>query len=125
MSLVITSSSVRRAKTTDAHRPHRARARPARASNASRSARAPRERRERVASFTFAVALASSFVYALGANADVVCSMLTPCTPPPPDGKPRYEMPGRINSPREDAEARYVAKLAAMKVERAPDVKAK
>ena len=36
-----------------------------------------------------------------------------PCFPPPPDGKPRYEMPGAAYDPAKLAVERYKAKLAA------------
>jgi hypothetical protein len=39
--------------------------------------------------------------------------MATPCTPPPKDGEPRYNMPKAGYSPAKDAELRFAAKLKA------------
>ena len=47
-----------------------------------------------------------------------------PCFPPPPDGKPRYEMPGAAYDPAKLAVERYKAKLAAAAPPAAPAVAA-
>ena len=47
------------------------------------------------------------------AHAEVTCSMLTPCTPPPPNGEPRYNLPSTTYDPAKAATERYVAKLKA------------
>eukprot|EP00240_Pyramimonas_obovata_P011212 CAMPEP_0118926480 /NCGR_PEP_ID=MMETSP1169-20130426/4153_1 /TAXON_ID=36882 /ORGANISM="Pyramimonas obovata, Strain CCMP722" /LENGTH=127 /DNA_ID=CAMNT_0006868035 /DNA_START=92 /DNA_END=475 /DNA_ORIENTATION=- len=41
------------------------------------------------------------------------CSLIKPCTPAAPDGKPRYNTPGPAYSPGKEAEARFLAKLQA------------
>lgn len=56
------------------------------------------------------LALASN---ANAASAVVECSMATPCTPPPKDGKPRYTMPEAGYSPAKEAEARFAEKMKA------------
>ena len=53
--------------------------------------------------------------------AAIECNLVTPCTPPPPNGEPRYTLPGAINSPGEDAVARYMAKLEAANAVAAPE----
>ena len=45
---------------------------------------------------------------ALPARAEVTCDWIHPCTPPPPDGKPRYELPGSTYDPAADAVKRYL-----------------
>ncbi len=42
------------------------------------------------------------------ARAEVTCDWIHPCTPPPPDGKPRYELPGSTYDPAADAVKRYL-----------------
>ncbi|KAK3234984.1 hypothetical protein CYMTET_54789 [Cymbomonas tetramitiformis] len=41
------------------------------------------------------------------------CSIRVPCTIPPPEDKPRYEMPGPAYSPAKAAEEKFLAKLKA------------
>jgi hypothetical protein len=42
------------------------------------------------------------------ARAEVTCDWVHPCTPPPPDGKPRYELPGSTYDPAAEAVKRYL-----------------
>lgn len=41
----------------------------------------------------------------------IECTMMTPCTPPPPDGKARYELPGTTYDPAKEAELRFIEKM--------------
>ena len=45
------------------------------------------------------------------AGGRVTCTLVTPCTPPPPNGAPRYELPKSTYDPRAEAEARYLEKV--------------
>lgn len=56
----------------------------------------------------------------LSARAEVTCNVVTPCTPPPPNGAPRYELPGSTYDPAKEATERYLAKLAKDAEARAP-----
>jgi hypothetical protein len=56
----------------------------------------------------------------LSAHAEVTCNVVTPCTPPPPNGGPRYELPGTTYDPAKEATERYLAKLAKEAEARAP-----
>jgi|TARA_Y100001954_G_scaffold29857_2_gene27357 hypothetical protein len=58
---------------------------------------------------TFVASCALSLVLtALPARAEVTCDWIHPCTPPPPDGRPRYELPGSTYDPAADAVKRYL-----------------
>jgi hypothetical protein len=56
------------------------------------------------------------------AEAEAECTLSTPCTPAPKDGKARYDMPGPAYSPAKAAEERFLAKMQAdaAKAEGAP-----
>ena len=56
-----------------------------------------------------AVALATTLATASAARAEVTCDMITPCTPPPPNGEPRYKLPGSTYDPAKAATARFEA----------------
>lgn len=56
----------------------------------------------------------------LSARAEVTCNVVTPCTPPPPNGAPRYELPGSTYDPAKEATERYLAKLAKEAEAKAP-----
>jgi len=84
------------------------------------SAVVPQPPRGRAIGAAIAIAIATSS--SASAFAAVECNLVTPCTPPPPNGEPRYTLPGAINSPGEDAVARYMAKLEAAKGTPAPAV---
>lgn len=56
----------------------------------------------------------------LPARAEVTCNVVTPCTPPPPNGAPRYELPGSTYDPAKEATERYLAKLAKEAEAKAP-----
>ena len=43
------------------------------------------------------------------------CGFTTPCIPPPPNGEPRYTLPGSAYNPGKEAEEKFKAKLAAAK----------
>ena len=55
------------------------------------------------------VALATTLATASAARAEVTCDMITPCTPPPPNGEPRYKLPGSTYDPAKAATARFEA----------------
>lgn len=79
----------------------------ARVVRASRAADAARDRA--IVGFVVAVALATTLATASAARAEVTCDMITPCTPPPPNGEPRYKLPGSTYDPAKAATARFEA----------------
>ena len=62
------------------------------------------------AAFLSLTSLASSSVHAA-----VECNLITPCTNPPPNGEPRYILPGSQYDPAKAAEEAYVRALEAKK----------
>jgi len=48
-------------------------------------------------------------------HAAVECNLITPCTNPPPNGEPRYILPGTQYDPAKAAEEAYVRALEAKK----------
>ena len=48
-------------------------------------------------------------------HAAVECNLITPCTNPPPNGEPRYILPGSQYDPAKAAEEAYVRALEAKK----------
>jgi len=50
----------------------------------------------------------------------VTCDMITPCTPPPPNGEPRYKLPGSTYDPAKAATARFEAALKSATTTEAP-----
>ena len=83
------------------------RARVARAARAA-DADADAARARAIVGFV-AVALATTLATASAARAEVTCDMITPCTPPPPNGEPRYKLPGSTYDPAKAATARFEA----------------
>ena len=83
------------------------RARVARASRADADADAARDRA--IVGCVVTVALATTLATASAARAEVTCDMITPCTPPPPNGEPRYKLPGSTYDPAKAATARFEA----------------
>ena len=84
------------------------RARVARASRAA-DADADAARDRAIVGCVVTVALATTLATALAARAEVTCDMITPCTPPPPNGEPRYKLPGSTYDPAKAATARFEA----------------
>ena len=91
--------------------PARARRAPprARVARASRAAAADAARGRARGGCGVTVALATTLATALAARAEVTCDMITPCTPPPPNGEPRYKLPGSTYDPAKAATARFEA----------------
>lgn len=79
----------------------------ARVARASRAADADAARP--IVGCVVTVALATTLATALAARAEVTCDMITPCTPPPPNGEPRYKLPGSTYDPAKAATARFEA----------------
>ena len=79
----------------------------ARVARASRAADAARDLP--IVGFVVTVALATTLATTLAARAEVTCDMITPCTPPPPNGEPRYKLPGSTYDPAKAATARFEA----------------
>ena len=74
-----------------------------------------------IVGFVVTVALATTLATTLAARAEVTCDMITPCTPPPPNGEPRYKLPGSTYDPAKAATARFEAARRATTTEaRAP-----
>ena len=48
-------------------------------------------------------------------HAAVECNLITPCTNPPPNGEPRYILPGSQYDPAKAAEESYMRALEAKK----------
>lgn len=65
-----------------------------------------------VASVALSLAVAACGAVAAPARAEetttIRCDWTHPCTPPPPDGKPRYELPGSTYDPAREAVKRYL-----------------
>ena len=87
--------------------PARARRATPRARVADADADAARDRA--IVGCVVAVALATTLATASAARAEVTCDMITPCTPPPPNGEPRYKLPGSTYDPAKAATARFEA----------------
>ena len=87
--------------------PARARRATPRARAADADADAARDRA--IVGCVVAVALATTLATASAARAEVTCDMITPCTPPPPNGEPRYKLPGSTYDPAKAATARFEA----------------
>lgn len=81
----------------------------ARVARASRAADADAARDRAIVGCVVTVALATTLATALAARAEVTCDMITPCTPPPPNGEPRYKLPGSTYDPAKAATARFEA----------------
>ena len=95
------------------------RARVARASRAA-DADADAARARPIVGCVVAVALATTLATASAARAEVTCDMITPCTPPPPNGEPRYKLPGSTYDPAKAATARFEAALRSSTTTEAP-----
>ena len=87
--------------------PARARRATPRARVADADADAARDRA--IVGCVVTVALATTLATASAARAEVTCDMITPCTPPPPNGEPRYKLPGSTYDPAKAATARFEA----------------
>ena len=48
-------------------------------------------------------------------SAEVICNFVTPCTPPPPNGEPRYKLPSTQYDPAKIAEEKFMFELNAKK----------
>ena len=75
------------------------------------SAVVPQPPRRRAIGAAIAIAIATSS--SASAFAAVECNLVTPCTPPPPNGEPRYKLPGSTYDPAKAATARFEAALRA------------
>ena len=64
---------------------------------------------------TAAAAAALFLTSTSSAYAAVECNLITPCTNPPPNGEPRYILPGSQYDPAKAAEEAYVRALEAKK----------
>jgi len=95
------------------------RARVARASRAA-DADADAARARAIVGCVVTVALATTLATASAARAEVTCDMITPCTPPPPNGEPRYKLPGSTYDPAKAATARFEAALRGATTTEAP-----
>jgi len=105
---MLARAPVARTATLAAPRARRAPARAvARASRADADADADADARRPIVGFAVAGALACAL--AAPARAEVTCNLITPCTPPPPNGEPRYKLPGSTYDPAAAAVARFEA----------------
>eukprot|EP00232_Nephroselmis_pyriformis_P002285 CAMPEP_0182913250 /NCGR_PEP_ID=MMETSP0034_2-20130328/37942_1 /TAXON_ID=156128 /ORGANISM="Nephroselmis pyriformis, Strain CCMP717" /LENGTH=118 /DNA_ID=CAMNT_0025049963 /DNA_START=21 /DNA_END=377 /DNA_ORIENTATION=+ len=79
------------------------------------AAAAPMRSRAEVLRFSLAAAGALLATASAGPAQAVECSLMgtIPCMPAPPDGKPRYTLPGPGYSPAKAAEERFKAKMQA------------
>jgi len=64
---------------------------------------------------TAAALFLTSASFSSAAYAAVECNLITPCTNPPPNGEPRYILPGSQYDPAKAAEEAYVRALEAKK----------